>query len=97
MRRLAILSIALAAAPAVAAAPHYVARPAAQPVEARVIARDTLWNCGEGECTAAEADSRPAIICSLLAKEVGALTSFAVAGRLLPASELEKCNAKARK
>ena len=95
MFRPLVLAFALSAAPA-AAQPYYQAQPAAQPAEAKVVARDILWNCGAGTCSAAKNHSRPAIVCSLLVKEVGALVSFSVAGEPVAAADLEKCNARAR-
>ncbi len=67
------------------------------PSEGRLVLRDTFWRCGEAGCGAAESSSRPAIVCAVLAREVGALRSFTVQGRALAAEELDKCNARARK
>src|SRR3546814_17371368 len=90
--RAAILTFALAATPAFAA--HYTAEPAAKPVEARFALRDVLWTCGDAGCTGGKSNSRPAIVCAVLAREVGSLTSFRVAGEALTPEQLEKCNAR---
>ena len=91
------LSLALLAAPA-AAAPHYAAEPTAAVAEARLALRDTLWNCGGSGCAGPRASaSRPGIVCSVLAGEVGELRSFAVKGQPLGEAELRKCNARAKK
>ncbi len=98
MIRSALLAIAMIATPVLAAAPQFQAEPVARPAETRIALRDTLWRCGDAGCTGAgESVSRPAIVCAVLAKEVGALKSFAVKGEALDADELERCNARAKK
>jgi hypothetical protein len=94
MFRLTALALALAASPALASS-HYQAEPAAKPVNARIVVKGTLWKCSDTGCTAAKDNSRPAVVCSALVKEVGALRSFSVAGQPLAAADLEKCNARA--
>jgi hypothetical protein len=94
MFRTIILTLALAATPALAAS-HYQAEPAAKPSEARIVVKDILWKCGDAGCSAAKSNSRPAVVCSALAKKVGALRSFSVAGVTLSDEDLEKCNARA--
>ncbi len=93
MFRSAILSLALLSAPALA---QYHAQPQARPAAAQVIARDVLWRCGDGGCVAPTNHSRPAIVCALLVREVGALRSFTAEGRAFSAEELENCNRRAR-
>ncbi len=97
IRTALLLSSLLLAAPAVAGAPHFQAEPLAKPAEARLVLRDTLWNCGDTACGAAASASRPAIVCAVLAREVGALRSFTVKGEALSAAELDRCNSRARK
>jgi hypothetical protein len=95
MLRAAILTAAFVAAPALASS-HYHAQPAAKPAAAKLVVRDTIWSCGDGGCQAAtKSSSRPAIVCEILVKQVGALRSFTVAGEALTAEQLEKCNARA--
>ena len=90
-----ILGLALVGTPAVASS-HYHAQPAAKPAAAKLVLRDTIWSCGDTGCAAAsKSGSRPAIVCEVLVKEVGALRSFTVAGQALSAEQLEKCNARA--
>ena len=91
-----LLAFGMTASPAAAAGIHYRAHPAAVPAEARLVVRDIVWRCGAGGCTAPENGSRPAIVCSALARELGALRSFTVAGRSFGAEELENCNRRAR-
>ena len=92
-----LLSVSLAvAAPAIAAGGHYRAEFATPPPSGKLVARDVVWTCDSGTCTAATSNSRPEIVCSALARRFGALSSFTVAGRPLDAADLEKCNAKAR-
>ncbi len=98
MTRTATLLITLfAATPALAGAPHFQAQPVAKPAEAQLALRDTLWRCGEAGCGAGESSSRPAVVCAVLAREVGTLRSFAVKGQALAADELAKCNARAKR
>ena len=85
-----------AAGPAMAAAPYYKAELAAPPAAERLVVRDLIWKCGADGCIAGRSTSRPATDCSALARQVGALRSFAVEGRALAADDLEKCNARAR-
>jgi hypothetical protein len=92
---LASLSLA-AAAPALAAGPHYRAELAAPASSAQVIARGLIWKCSGAGCVAGKSNSRPAIDCAALVREAGALRSFSVQGRELSPADLEKCNAKAK-
>jgi hypothetical protein len=90
-----ILGFALIATPALAGS-HYHAQPLTKPAAAKMVVRDTIWSCGDGGCAAAgKSGSRPAIVCEVLVREVGALRSFTVAGQPLSAEQLEKCNARA--
>ena len=75
---------------------HYRAEPATPQAQARLIAKDLVWKCGSAGCVAGKSNSRPATDCSALVRQVGALRSFSVQGRALTATELEKCNARAR-
>ena len=75
---------------------QYRAEPAAAPASARLIANDIVWKCGPGGCVAPQGNSRPAIDCSALAREVGTLRSFTVGGQPLDSAALGKCNARAR-
>lgn len=94
--RLAVPLCALIATPALAA-PAYEAQPVTPAAAERLVARDVLWRCGETGCNAAQAsNSRPAIICSALVRELGPLTRFAAAGQDFDATALDRCNARAR-
>jgi hypothetical protein len=88
----AILALALSVVPS---DPHYKAQPVSKPSESRIVLRDTLWKCGESACFGSGSNSRPAIVCAVLAKRVGPLRSFQVAGAALAPAELEACNARA--
>lgn len=96
MIRSVILAFALLSAPALAAAPHFQAEPVVQPAKNKIALRDTLWNCAGRTCAARESSSRPAIVCAVLARQVGTLRSFSVKGQALEAAELERCNARAK-
>lgn len=75
---------------------RYRAEPVAPPSAARFIVKDVPWRCGAGGCVAPQGNSRPAIDCSALVREVGALRSFTVGGQPLDSAALGKCNARAR-
>ena len=62
----------------------------------RLIVREVVWRCGGEICVAPTGNVRPAVLCAALARQAGALRSFAVEGRALSGEELEKCNARAR-
>lgn len=89
------LSALAAATPALAVAPTIEARldaPAAQ----RIITRSGSWACQEDGCITRNAESRPAIMCELLAKEAGTIAAFSVDGAAFDEKRLSKCNKKAR-
>ncbi|HZG09383.1 MAG TPA: hypothetical protein VEZ70_10440 [Allosphingosinicella sp.] len=93
---LPLVAIGAGAEPAAAAAPHYVAQPAAQAASDTLVVRGLVWKCGPAGCTAGKSNSRPATDCAALARQVGSLIRFVAGGRELPAEALEKCNARAR-
>jgi uncharacterized low-complexity protein len=75
---------------------YYSATPATAPTETSLITRTTVWKCGEGVCLAAKSNSRDAIMCELVAREVGTLSAFRANGSEFDAAALAKCNEKAR-
>lgn len=81
---------------AFAAGAQYRAEPASPPAAARLVVREIVWKCGAAGCVAPQGNSRAAIDCSALAREVGTLRSFAVGGQPLDSAALGRCNAKAR-
>ena len=85
-----------AAAPAFANGVHYRAEPATPPAAERLVARDVVWRCGANGCVAPRSNSRVAVECAALARQIGTLRSFSAGGEPLPADQLEKCNARAR-
>lgn len=90
---------ALALAPSVAiaqASDFYAATPKAAPAKTSFVTRSTIWKCANGTCTAAKASSREAIMCELVAREVGELSEFRANGTAFDADALAKCNTKAR-
>jgi hypothetical protein len=93
MLKAIIIASSFMAAPALASS-HYLAQPA-NPSDARIVAKDILWKCGDAGCSAGRSNSRPHVVCSSLVKKVGALRSFSVEGVALSPEELEKCNARA--
>jgi hypothetical protein len=94
--RYLVLSLAFMSAPAFAAGP-FRAEPAAAPPQQRFVARDSIWRCAGTACISTNRTStRPAIVCSALARQVGALRSFSVDGRAFAAEALQNCNGRAR-
>ena len=94
-RTFALLAAMALAAPASAAS--YTAKPAAPATEARIVARDIVWNCGADSCRGSTSESRPQVLCQSLAKKAGKLESFVVDGQAFAAADLDKCNAAAPK
>jgi hypothetical protein len=90
-----LLTISLFSGTAFASS-HYRAEPASAPAASVLIVKQIVWKCGAGGCVAPRGNSRPAIDCSALAREVGRLRSFVVDGQAVDPAELEKCNARAR-
>ena len=96
MVRAAVLSLFLLSAPAFAAGP-FQAEPQTRPAQERFVARDSVWRCSEAGCISTNRTStRPAIVCSALVRQVGALRSFSAEGRDFGAEDLENCNRSAR-
>jgi hypothetical protein len=94
--RYLLLSLAFLPAPALAAG-TFRAEPAAPPAQQRFVARDSIWRCAGAACISTNRTStRPAIVCSALAHQVGVLRSFSVDGRAFAAEALENCNSRAR-
>jgi len=101
-----MIAVAAAAAATLALAPvsgfaqttrgYYSATPAAAPAKSSVVTRSTVWHCGEGVCTASKATSRDAIMCELVAREVGTLNAFSANGTAFDADKLAKCNTAAK-
>ncbi|CAN5512833.1 hypothetical protein BH10PSE14_BH10PSE14_23590 [soil metagenome] len=104
IRSTAILAAALASAalfsPAVVSAEgpagFYVATPVATPTIPNLITNSTLWTLQDSAYTANHAPERPNILCELVVKRVGALTSFSAGGKAFDAEALAKCNARAK-
>jgi hypothetical protein len=92
-RILALLAAVAVAVPASAA--NYAGKPAAPVSEARIVARDIVWNCGPDSCQGSTEESRPLVLCQSLAKKAGRLSSFVVNGRAIADGDLAKCNAAA--
>jgi hypothetical protein len=94
---LAITTLFGATTAGAAATDTYVAVPTAPSAKASFITRSTVWRAREGGFVAGQAPERPAVLCELVAREVGTLSSFTVGGTAYDAEQLAKCNAKAKK
>ena len=90
------LTLAAILLPASASAATYSAKPLVPAAAKRIVVRDIVWNCGPVDCTGATEDSRPLVLCQVLARKTGPIERFTVDGRALPASDLEACNKRAR-
>lgn len=75
---------------------YYVAAPAAAPSKTSLITRSTAWSLRDGVYVANKAPERDGVLCELVAKNVGKLASFTVAGKAYDGPALDKCNAKAK-
>jgi hypothetical protein len=84
------------AADAQGPAGFYVATPVAKPASSTIITNATLWTWQDTAFTANHAPERPNILCELVVKRVGALTSFSAGGKAFDADALAKCNARAK-
>ena len=74
---------------------YYVATPAEGTKPAKAMTRGTAWFVRDGRMVAARAPQTPAKVCEMVARKVGRLQSFTVAGRTFGADELTGCNAAA--
>jgi len=95
MLRLVLLSLTLVSTPALASN-YFDAQPVTRPAQERFVARDNAWRCGEAGCSSARTETRPALVCSSLVRQVGPLRSFSVAGRAFDPAALEACNGRQR-
>ena len=71
---------------------YYVATPAAQPAKSTLITRSTPWSLRGNAYVAARAPERDAVLCQLVARKIGELSGFTVAGKAYDADQLAKCN-----
>jgi hypothetical protein len=67
----------------------------ANQVAGKTIVRGMVFSCDGAACTSAQGNSRPAIICASVARELGPVTAFRAGGESLSAEALAKCNVKA--
>ena len=79
-----------------APAGYYVAVPAAQPTKATMMTRATPWSLRGNAYVAARAPERDTVLCELVARNTGQLSTFTVAGKAYDADQLAKCNAHAK-
>jgi hypothetical protein len=75
---------------------YYNATPVAAPAKPSIITNGMMWKCGETGCSAAKGTARDTIVCELVAKRVGALSTFTANGAAFDADALAKCNARAK-
>ena len=96
MRRFLLLIAAplfVVAAPAVAQSGFHASLAAPAPA-ARIVARETLWNCAGSECRAPRAGlSTDMSECRAMTKKLGRVAAFRAGERDFAAADLEKCNA----
>ncbi|MES3100119.1 CC_3452 family protein [Sphingomonas faeni] len=89
---------ALLATPASAQLPinYYIAVPAAAPASTRLITNGTAWRWENAAFVSSKAPQRDVILCAAVAKRVGPLASFSVAGKAYDADALAACNNHAK-
>ncbi|RKE43650.1 hypothetical protein C8J42_103120 [Sphingomonas sp. PP-CE-1A-559] len=89
---------ALVATPASAQTPinYYVAVPTAAPTSTRLITNGTPWRWENAAFVSSKAPQRDVILCAAVAKRVGPLASFTVAGKAYDAEALAACNNHAK-
>lgn len=87
--------LAAAGAPAQTVRGYYVATPVAAPAKTQLMTRATPWRLQGASFVAAQAPERDLVLCQLVAKDVGQLSSFSAGGKDFDADALGKCNAKA--
>lgn len=95
---IAALSLAgMAATPVTAqSAARQTAELAAPAKTAKVIGKGVVWHCAGTSCNAPQSDSRAAISCATLVKQVGQVSAFTVGGVALDEAALTRCNSFAR-
>ncbi len=99
MIRLALAALALVALPTAASAQvggYYVAVPAAAPTKTGLMTHATYWSLKNGAYVAPRASERDSVLCELVVRNVGTLSSFTAGGNAYDADALAKCNAKAK-
>lgn len=89
---------ALLATPASAQLPinYYIAVPAEAPTSTRLITNGTPWRWENAAFVSSKAPQRDVILCAAVAKRVGPLASFTVAGKAYDAEALAACNNHAK-
>ena len=94
---LCLAAVTLVATPALAqSGPFYVATPETPPARTTLMTRETVWHVSGISYVTARQPERPAILCELVARTAGRLTSFTVAGQAFDADKLARCNAAVR-
>lgn len=71
---------------------YYRAELATPAAKDRFVSRGVVWTCTGTSCVAARGTSRPAIMCSTLAKDAGEVKAFVADGKPLEADALARCN-----
>jgi len=78
-------------------APFYVATPESAAADGtRTMTRATGWTYRDGRYLATRAPERAALLCDLLARDVGRLTAFSAGAETFDADDLAKCNRRAK-
>ena len=98
MARLLAIAIAvtLSSTAASAQAAYYVAVPVAPATKPAIVTRSTPWRLQDGAYVAERAPERDVVLCELVARGAGRLSSFTVAGKAYDEAALAKCNARAK-
>ncbi|MFD1610424.1 hypothetical protein ACFSCW_01260 [Sphingomonas tabacisoli] len=67
----------------------------AQPAATKTVVHEIPVSCDGAVCAAPKGNSRPAIVCASIARELGPVTAFRAGDQALDGEALAKCNAKA--
>lgn len=76
--------------------PFFVAVPATPPSRTTPMTRETIWHSSGVAYVTQRQPERAAILCELVVRSAGPLTSFTVGGQPFDADRLARCNAAAR-
>ena len=86
-------SLVVVAAPAAAQSSFHASLAAPAPA-AKVVARETLWNCAGTDCRAPRSGRATDLAeCRAMTKKLGRVSAFWAGERAFAAADLDKCNA----
>lgn len=75
---------------------YYAAVTAAPTAKTSLVTRSVIWSCEGTTCVASKAPETDATLCGMVARQVGKLSAFTVAGTPFAEDKLAACNARAK-